>query len=132
MARSTTRSAGRGATAVKGKARKQAEEAEEFVEVTGGGDFPPVWEFETQGDLVGTFIGTETILAKGKDRTIHTFEVSSETFNVWGTAILDSRLGDVDPGSRVKVVKTGEKIPTKSGNAAWEFKVLVARGAVAR
>ena len=125
-------STGRGATATKGRARAQAAEAEEYVEVTGGGDFPPVWDFEDQGDLVGVFNGTEVINAKGKDRNLHSFEVDSETVTVWGTAILDSRLGDVDPNSRVKVIKTGDKLPTKSGHQAWEFKVLVAKGALNR
>lgn len=128
-----TRSKGATATATKrGAARKVAQEADEYVEVSGGGDFPPVWDFEDQGDLVGTFLGTDIINAKGKDRTLHSFEVDGETVNVWGTAILDSRLADVDDGSRVKVVKTGDKVPTKSGHQAWEFKVFVARGALSR
>ena len=124
------RSAGRGATAT--RARQQAAEAEEFVEVSGGGDFPPVWDFEESGPLVGTFGGTEVINAKGKDRNLHTFEVDGETVTVWGTAILDSRLSDVDPNSRVKVEKPGTKVATKSGHQAWEFKVFVAKGSVAR
>lgn len=129
-ARTTGRSAT--ATATRGKARQQAAEAEEYVEVTGGGDFPPVWDFEEQGDLVGVFNGTKTITAKGKDRSLHSFDVDGDEVTVWGTAILDSRLADVEPGSRTKVQKPGTKVATKSGHQAWEFKVLVARGALAR
>lgn len=132
--RSTAGTRSRGAAAAapaRGKARAQAAEADEFVEVKGG-DFPETWDFEEQGDLVGTFVGTETKNIKDKDRTIHTFEIDGENVTVWGTAILDSRLSDVDEGSRVKVVKTGKKISTKGGRQAWEFKVYVARGALAR
>jgi hypothetical protein len=42
----------------RGSARAQAAEADEFVEVTGGGDFPKTWDFEEDGDLVGIFSGT--------------------------------------------------------------------------
>lgn len=119
------------ATTNRGSARAQAQEAEEFVEVTGG-DFPGVWEFEERGDLIGTFLGTETINAKGKDRNLHSFDVDGETVTVWGTAILDSRLKDVDPGTRVKVQKPGTKVPTRSGHQAWEFKVYVAKNSIAR
>lgn len=131
---STTRTAGKGATATKtrSRARDVAAEADEFVEIKGGGDFPGTWDFEEQGDLIGTFLGTEVKDIKGKDRTIHTFEIDGEPVTAWGTAILDSRLSDVDEGSRVKVVKTGDKIATKSGRSAWEFKVFVARGALNR
>ena len=139
MAPSTTRSTrSRGATAVKGKARALAQEAEEFVEVKGG-DFPETWDFDEQGDLIGNFAGTEVKEIKGKDRTIHTFETDETDddgnpvkVTVWGTAILDSRLGDVAEGSRVKVVKTGKKVATKGGRQAWEWKVFIARGALAR
>lgn len=123
---------GASATATRGRARQQAAEAEEFVEVSGGGDFPPVWDFEESGNLVGVFTGTDTINAKGKDRSLHSFEVDGETVTVWGTAILDSRLSDVEPGSRVKIEKPGTKVATKSGHQAWEFKVFVAKGALAR
>lgn len=129
----TTRKSARSAAATKtrGSARRQAQEAEEYVEVSGG-DFPPVWDFEEQGDLVGVFTGTETINAKGKDRSLHSFEVDGEKVTIWGTAILDSRLKDVDPGARVKIQKPGTKVATKSGHQAWEFKVLVAKGSIAR
>ena len=127
----STRSRGAAATATRGKARQIAAEAEEFVEVKGG-DFPETWDFEEQGDLVGTFLGTEVKEIKGKDRSIHSFEVDGETVNAWGTAILDSRLNDVATGARVKVQKTGKKIATKGGRQAWEFKVFVARGALSR
>lgn len=125
-----TRTRGAAATAAKARNKAIAAEADEFVEVKGGGDFPATWDFDEQPELIGTFLGSEVKEIKGKDRTIHSFEVDGETVNAWGAAILDSRLEDIDQGSRVKVVKTGDKIPTKAGRGAWEFKVFVARGAL--
>jgi hypothetical protein len=128
-ARSTAR---KGATATRSRAKALASEAAEYEEVKGGGDFPDTWDFEEQGDLVGTFTGSVVKEIKGKDRTIHEFEVDGEVVQAWGAAILDSRLSDLDAPVDVKVVKTGDKIKTKSGHHAAEYKVFVKRGALKR
>lgn len=125
----STRSRGAAATSRKGSARAQAEDA--YEEVTGSSDFTPTWDFEAQGDLIGTFTGTTERDIKGESRTFHQFLVDGEEVECWGAAILNSRLGDVDPGTDVKVVKTGAKIKTKRGHAN-EFKVYARKGAVRR
>lgn len=125
-----TTARGASATAAKARAKAVASEAIDYEEVKTGGDFPSTWDFETQGDLEGVYTGTEVKDIKGKDRTIHSFEVAGEPVTAWGTAILDDRLKPVESGSRVKVVKTGAKLATKAGRGAWEFKVFVARGAL--
>jgi hypothetical protein len=111
---------------------KASEAVEEFVEITGDadGDFPDTWSFDDGNDLIGTFTGTEVKKIKGDDRTIHSFEVDDVPYNAWGAALLDSRLKDVEPGTRVKIVKTGDKITTGSGRKAWEFKVFASTGAI--
>ena len=128
---STRTSKGATATASRrGSARAQAAEASEYEEVKGSG-FTPTWDFDEQGDLIGTFEGTTTRSIKGEDRVFHLFTVEGEEVEAWGAAILNSRLGDVEPGTDVKVVKTGAKIKTKRGSAN-EFKVFARRGAVRR
>lgn len=131
-ARTTRSTARKGATATrKGSARAQAAEADEYAEVKGG-DFPDSWDFEEQGDLLGTYLGSKVVPTKHGDRTVHQFQLANgEEVDAWGTAILNSRLADVDSGQDVKVVKTGDKVKTKAGSA-WEFKVFVKKGAVAR
>lgn len=106
-------------------------DGEEFVEVRGD-DFNPTFEFAEDGEssFVGVFKGTETKTIKGKERTLHTFEIDGEDHTVWGAAILDNRLKPVEPGSRCKVIKTGKKLSSQSGNKPWEFKVLVSRAAL--
>lgn len=128
---SSTRSRSRGAaaTASKSRLRNSTKEAEEYVEITGS-DFPDTWDFEERGDLEGVFKGTVEKEIKGKDRTIHTVEHDGEDFQVWGAAILDSRLGDLDEGTYVKIVKTGKKIKTRSGHQAAEYKVFARKGSL--
>lgn len=112
---------------------------EEFAEVkgTGGGDFPPTWDFDDEPVLKGTYTGHEVKSIKGKDRVIHHFSNVDDLddpdelgVNAWGTAILDDRLEGLE-GKRVLVRKTGEKIPTSSGNGAWDWKIGVAKSALA-
>lgn len=115
------------------KARDIAAEAEEYVEVKGAsGDFPGTHDFATDGDLIGVFTGSEVKDIKGKSRTIHTFEVDGEPVTAWGTAILDSRLSELDGSERphVKIVRPGTKVATKSGHQAWEFQVFVKASAL--
>lgn len=121
----TTRSKHMGKTAA--AYDKALNEAEEFEEVKGGGDFPPVHDFNETPELIGTFLGTEVKTIKGDDRTIHSFDVDGTVTQAWGASILDSRLADVEVGQRVKVVKTGKKLTTKAGRTPWEFKVFVSR-----
>lgn len=120
-------------------------DGEEFVEVAGegGGDYAPTLSF--RGDdpvtILGTFTGTEKNVGQNKS-SVHSFTQAKvegdpnhsgdhDEIQAWGSAILDDRLASVDPGSRVKVVYTGNRLPTRNGSAK-EFKVLVARSALAR
>jgi hypothetical protein len=136
--RTTTSGRGKAAAATasrRGSARKQVED--EFVEITGGGDFPDTWDFDVSekspggNDLIGTYLGTKTVEVRGDDRKVHQFDVDGTEFDAWGTAILNSRLEQIEPGTRVKVVKTGAKIKTKGGQA-WEFKVFASKASMAK
>jgi hypothetical protein len=106
---------------------------EEFVEVVGkGGNFAPMHDFDENDTLVGTYLGTEVKDIKGEDRVIHHFEVDGEPVDVWGAAILDSRLETVrEEGPipvRLKVVYRG-KTTTSSGRRAKDFAVFVSKRA---
>lgn len=104
-------------------------EADEYEEVEGGLDFPPTHDFNDDPEIIGVFVGSETKDIKGKQRTIHSFEVNGVLTNVWGAAILDSRLEGLE-GAKVKAVR-GNKVKTNTGNSCWEFKVYVAKSALA-
>lgn len=44
--------------------------------------------------------------------------------------ILDSRLANVPPGARIKVQKTGAKVPSRTGRKVDEYLVFVAKGSL--
>lgn len=133
MPRATTSktTARRGATATKSRSRARdvAAQADEYVEVKGG-DFPDAWDFDAEPELIGTFLGSKEISTKHGPRLLHTFEVDGVEVTAWGAAILNSRLEEIDPGTDVKVVSTGNKIPTKRGKPATEYKVFAKRSAL--
>lgn len=105
-------------------------EGEEFEEVTGGGgDFPPVHNFNDDPELVGVYKGGKEVDTRNGLSTIHSFDVNGTEIQAWGSAVLNSRLEGLE-GRKVKVVKTGKKLNTKSGNKANEFKVYVAKSAL--
>lgn len=119
-------------------------ETEEYEEV-GGGDFPPTWDFDLADTVKGIYLDTRDVNTRNGSRKIHRFEAHEGTdldglgdaelpesglFDVWGAAIVNSRLENVPSGVKVKIVKTGKKVPTKSGRQAWEFEVLAAKGSV--
>lgn len=116
-------------------------DGEEFVEVGGkGGDHPDTLSF--RGDepiaILGTYSARKENVGQNKS-TVHSFTGASVNdtpvdyengeVQAWGSAILDDRLADVPFGTKVKVVYTGQRIPTKNGSAK-DFKVLVARSAL--
>lgn len=105
-------------------------EGEEWVEVEAKGkDFAPTHDWKASDTVIGLYNGERTVPVKGEPRTIHSFTTGDGELDVWGTAILDSRLDGL-AGNRVKVVKTGLKITTKSGRRADDFVVHVARSAL--
>lgn len=128
--RTTRSTAGKGATSRRGSARAQAAEAEQWEEVKSA-DFPDTWNFDDEPELVGTYLGSKDVDTKHGSRVVHQFDVEGVAVDAWGASILNSRLEDIDPGTTVKVIKTGNSFPTKRGKPAQEYKVLVKKGAVA-
>lgn len=120
-------------------------ETEEY-EAVGGGDFPPTWDFELCDTVKGVYLSTRDVNTRNGSRKIHRFGAHEGTnpqgfeggvyeredgiFDVWGAAIINSRLENVPAGARVKIVATGRVVPTKNGRKAKEFEVLVAKGSV--
>lgn len=105
-------------------------DGDEFVEVKGK-DFAPTIDWSATPQLDGVYSGSRTIKVKGDDRTVHTFTTEDGDIDAWGAAILDSRLAGLD-GKKVRVIKTGQKLSTKQGRRADEYKVFVARSALNR
>ena len=104
---------------------------DEFTEEIKGGDYAPTHDFAVNDTLIGTYLRSEEVKTKKGLSTKHTFSVDGEEVDAWGAAILNSRLEQVEPGTRVKVVRRPEKITTSTGNTAWDFGVFVSKRAFA-
>lgn len=101
------------------------------VEEVGGGDFAPTHDFEENDTLIGVYNGSRTVGTRNGDRDIHNFTTpDGEPLDCWGSAIINSRLKNVPAGAKVKIVATGNLVPTKNGRKAKEFQVFVAKGSL--
>lgn len=107
----------------------QADDAEVYEEVQGDA-FAPVHDFEENDTLIGVYQGSREVETKKGARTIHSFLVNGEEVEAWGAAILNDRLKGLED-QKVKIVRPGDKLPTNSGGSAWNFKVFVAKAALA-
>ena len=75
------------------------------------------WNFEEDGkELVGKFVGVKTGVGKN-DSNIYTFKLADGTERaVWGSAILDRRLANLEIGQETKIVFKGR---VKSATPGW-------------
>jgi hypothetical protein len=92
--------------------------------------FAPTHDFAADPVLVGTYKGSREVDTKNGKRLVHGFEVDGQPLDAWGASMLNSRLDGLED-KRVKVILTGELIPTKAGRKVKEYKVLVAKSALA-
>ena len=94
------------------------------VESTGGSD---AWNFETQDTMEGEFVKVETGIGPHASNLYHFLvggENEQEEVVVWGNTVLDSRLGEVTHGMKVKIVYLG-KAKSKRGNEFKNFDVFL-------
>ena len=73
-------------------------------------DFPRSWNFETDKELDGVYLGSKNAKSKkGKPITFHTFKVGDEQVSVLGGAVLDRNFAEIGNETRVLVTYLGEK-----------------------
>lgn len=114
------------------KSPSYSDVTDEFEEVgSSGGEFAPTHDFEENDTLIGVYNGSREVNTRNGERIIHNFtDANGDEVDAWGAAIINSRLKDVPVGAKVKIVSTGQLIPTKNGRKAKEFKVFVAKGSL--
>lgn len=92
---------------------------------------PGVFKFENKGDeIIGKLVKVGESSKYGKGKVYHLEKSNDETGEVenvviFGTKVLDDRMGFVEVGQYVKIVYKGEE-PTKNGQNAKIFEVSVA------
>lgn len=86
-----------------------------------------VWDFDTQKEFEGEFIRKEEKVGPNNSN-LYYFKagvgVDEEEVAVWGGAVLDGRLAEVQPGTKVKIVYIGKQT-SKRGNQFKNYDVFV-------
>jgi hypothetical protein len=99
--------------------------ANNFKEVSPNQD--KIWNFEEDGkDFVGYLIKIETNKGSRKNSNLYSFKSKEDesTVKIWGTKVLDDRLGEISLGVLVKIEWLGKKT-TQDGSGSYHvFKVF--------
>lgn len=69
----------------------------------------------------GYYLGNRAVKNKRGESTLHFLQTSIGNLGVWGTTDLDRKLGQVNPGTMVRITSTGTK-PTPNGDM-YTYKV---------
>jgi hypothetical protein len=100
--------------------------AEQWDDVTP--DFPSTAYFEKVGDfLTGTYVGTKSVQANGKDTTLYLVEVGqgadAERIAVWDCTSLSLKMAKVKIGRRVLIQLIGMRPSRNFSNPWYDFRV---------
>jgi hypothetical protein len=95
-------------------------------------DFPSTAYFEKVGDfLTGTYVGTKTVQANGKDTILYLLEVGNaaeaERIAVWDCTSLSLKMAKVKVGRRVCIQLAGMRPSKNFSNPWYDFRVLTPR-----
>ncbi len=86
---------------------------------------PQDWKYEKDGDFIeGILVNSQKDIGVNKSM-LYSVETSEGVKNVWGAAILDSRMALVKLGSKIKITYKGLAQASFGKNAAKIFKVEV-------
>jgi hypothetical protein len=86
---------------------------------------PEMWQFATDGDFIeGVLIRKQSDVGSNNSK-MYSIETSEGIKNVWGSAILDSRMDLVKEGSKITITYKGLGKAKPGHNAPKIFKVEV-------
>lgn len=97
------------------------ENTNEWVKV-GAGAQGDSWDFETNPEIVGIFLGKEEGVGPN-EQILYSIETKDGPFVVWGSALLDKRLKNVVEGEEVKIVYLGKEKSQKTGRTFKNYDV---------
>jgi hypothetical protein len=91
-------------------------------EVKNESEFPPVWDFEKNKTIEGKYVGKRQGIGKYK-KNVYQIETKNGAYDVWGSTVLDRKMGEVDINQLVQITFLGE---AKGQNGSYkDFAVLV-------
>ena len=86
---------------------------------------PEIWTYEKDGDFIeGILVNKDSEVGENKS-WMYNLETSEGVKNIWGSAILDSRMKFVKVGSKIKITYKGLGESKKGKQAPKIFKVEV-------
>ena len=89
------------------------------------GDFPKMWDWESDGEKVeGELIKVETGVGKNESN-VYTIKAEDGEVGIWGTAVLDNRLSELELGTKVQIIYKGNKKNPESGRVFKDFSVSI-------
>ena len=90
------------------------------------GDFPKMWNWEDDGEKVeGELVKVEPNVGKNESN-VYTIKLEGgEEVGIWGTAVLDSRLADIEVGTKIQIIYKGKKKNPETGRTFKDFSISV-------
>ncbi len=86
---------------------------------------PELWAYENDGDFIEGVLVLKQEDVGDNNSMMYSIETPEGVKNVWGSAILDSRMKLVKVGSKIKITYKGLGEPKSGKNAPKIFKVEV-------
>ncbi len=84
---------------------------------------PKLWTYDKDGDTIEGYLLRVKEHVGMNDSTMYDFETKDGMMSVWGSAILDSKLGLIKVGTKVRITYKGLGEATGGKSAAKIFKV---------
>ena len=95
-----------------------------WKELTQQGDFPKMWDWESDGEKIeGELIKVDTGVGKNESNVYTIKAGGGEEVGIWGTAVLDSRLNELELGTKIQIIYKGKKKNPESGRTFKDFSV---------
>ena len=86
-----------------------------------GGDSGDMWDKE--GSIEGTYVSKKTDVGP-KNSNIYNLQTKDGLIGVWGSAVLDTKMDQLQTGAEVRITHLGMG-KSKSGNEYHDYKVEV-------
>jgi hypothetical protein len=89
----------------------------------------PAWDFEENAVLEGEYLGKQSDVGENKSNLYKVKRANGDVVAVWGSSVLDTKMGNVGEGQRVKIEFLGREKSKTKGHAAFKnFNVFVDDG----
>ena len=89
-------------------------------------DFPKMHDWETDGEKVeGELVKIDTGVGKNESNVYTIKAEGGEEVGIWGTAVLDSRLNELELGTKVQIIYKGKRKNPETGRTFRDFSVSI-------